>query len=230
MAFIAEELIIDPQEYDEVRAVLTFINSKNKKNFWKAKRFFDIIAASFAILVFSIPMLIIALVIFISDGHSPIFKQVRVGRYGEEFLMYKFRTMVPNADRLKDSLMAQNEMDGPVFKIADDPRITKVGKFLRKTSLDELPQFFNVLLGNMTLIGPRPPLPREVKEYAEFHKIRLLVTPGITCIWQTTPDRNSISFDDWVRMDIDYVMNRTVWMDIKIVFRTIYVMVCGEGE
>jgi len=137
---------------------------------------------------------------------------------------------VPDADKLLEKLLDKNEMAGPAFKIDNDPRITKVGKFLRKTSLDELPQFFNVFIGNMTIIGPRPPLPREVEHYTEYQKIRLLVTPGITCLWQVSPRRNEISFDKWVALDIDYILYRSLWLDIKIVLRTIYVMICQEGR
>ena len=121
-------------------------------------------------------------------------------------------------------------MDGPVFKIGNDPRITKVGRILRKTGLDELPQFFNVLKGDMTLIGPRPPLPKEVEQYSEYHKIRLLVTPGITCLWQIHPNRNAVPFEDWVAMDIDYVLHRNLFLDLKIIFLTVYAMICGEGQ
>ncbi len=137
---------------------------------------------------------------------------------------------MPDADKLLEKLLDKNEMAGPAFKIDNDPRITKVGKFLRKTSLDELPQFFNVFIGNMTIIGPRPPLPREVEHYTEYQKIRLLVTPGITCLWQVSPRRNEISFDKWVALDIDYILYRSLWLDIKIVLRTIYVMICQEGR
>ncbi|MDO4487914.1 MAG: sugar transferase [Eubacteriales bacterium] len=230
MAYVNEKIITDPVEKKEVQQVLDAIHQNNKTGYWAVKRFLDVTISFCALLVLFIPMAIIALIIFLSDGHHPFFAQTRVGRFGKEFKMYKFRTMVPNAEELKAQLESKNEMTGPVFKMADDPRITKIGKFLRKTSIDELPQFYNVLKGDMTIIGPRPPLPSEVAQYSEFHKIRLIVTPGITCIWQTTPNRNSIDFEDWVKMDIDYVVNRTVFMDIKIIFRTVYVMFCGEGE
>ena len=230
MAYIAEETIQNQDEKDRVVEVLDKINNKNKKHFWKIKRSIDVLVALIALLIFGVPMLVIALIIFIGDGHNPIFYQQRVGRYGKVFKMYKFRTMVPDAEKLRDALAGQNEMDGPVFKIENDPRITKVGKLLRKTGLDELPQFFNVLKGNMTLIGPRPPLPEEVKQSSEYHKIRLLVTPGITCLWQVHPNRNAIPFDEWVAMDIDYVLHRNLLLDLKIIFLTVYAMICGEGQ
>lgn len=230
MTYILEENIEDAKEKERVAEVLKAINSKNRSKFWKVKRAIDLIIATFGIIIFFIPMLIIALVVFLEDRHNPFYSQDRVGRFGKTFKMYKFRTMIPDADKMLEQFMEFNEMDGPVFKIKDDKRITKVGKFLRKTSLDELPQFFNVLKGDMTIIGPRPPLPNEVAQYTEYHKIRLLVTPGLTCIWQASPNRNSISFEDWVDMDIDYVLHRTLLLDIKIILMTVRAMVCGEGQ
>lgn len=228
--YISEEMITNKEEQEKVKAVLDYCTKHNRKKFWLFKRTIDIIFSLFAILVAIIPMAIIYLIIFLSDGHDPIFKQRRVGRFGKEFYMYKFRTMIPNAESLKDTLLQKNEMDGPVFKIADDPRITKIGKILRKTSLDELPQFFNVIKGDMTIIGPRPPLVSEVAQYNEFQKIRLIVTPGITCLWQVQPNRNDISFDEWVNLDIEYVLNRNFFMDIGIIFKTIKVMFSAEGR
>ena len=129
-----------------------------------------------------------------------------------------------------EDLKKYNEMDGPVFKIKEDPRITKFGGFLRRTSLDELPQFFNVIKGDMAVIGPRPPIPREVEQYTEYQKLRLTVTPGITCLWQVQPNRNDLSFDEWVNLDIAYILNRTIWLDIQIMFKTAWVMFRGEGR
>lgn len=202
-----------------------------KKNFWRRKRNFDI-ALSFLSLTLLLPFFVlIYILIFIDDPHaSPIFRQKRVGRHGEEFTMYKFRTMVANAEALKEKLAAQNEMDGPVFKIKDDPRITRVGKFLRKTSIDELMQLFNVLKGDMSFVGPRPPLPEEVAQYNDYQRLRLVVTPGLTCFWQTTDDRNDVSFDEWVEMDIQYIESRTFWLDLKIIARTVRVVITREGR
>ena len=202
-----------------------------KKNFWRRKRNFDI-ALSFLSLTLLLPFFVlIYILIFIDDPHaSPIFRQKRVGRHGEEFTMYKFRTMVANAEALKEKLAAQNEMDGPVFKIKDDPRITRVGKFLRKTSIDELMQLFNVLKGDMSFVGPRPPLPEEVAQYNDYQRLRLVVTPGLTCFWQTTDGRNDVSFDEWVEMDIQYIETRTFWLDLKIIARTIRVVITREGR
>ncbi len=228
--YIKEDTITNLTEKQKVDNVLRKMNSKNKKRFWICKRIFDCSFSTLALIIFALPMAIIALIIFLGDGYNPIFAQERITRFGKPFKMYKFRTMVKDADKMLNSLLDDNEMDGPVFKIKEDPRITRFGKFLRATSLDEIPQFFNVLKGDMALIGPRPPLPREVEQYSEYHKIRLVVTPGITCIWQTHPKRNSVSFEEWVDMDIDYVLNRTFWLDIKIIFKTVYVMFCKEGE
>ena len=176
-------------------------------------------------------MFVIAIAICIDDpGAGPFYKQIRIGRHGKEFYMYKFRTMKPNADKIIDTLNEQNEMDGPVFKMKDDPRITRIGKYLRKLSLDELMQFFNVLKGDMTLVGPRPPLPREVEFYTDYQKLRLLVTPGITCTWQISRNRNDIPFEQWVEMDLDYIQNRTFFNDIKIMLKTPIVMLSATGR
>ena len=176
-------------------------------------------------------MIIIAIIIVIDDPSAgPFYKQIRVGRHGKEFYMYKFRTMRPNSDKTIDNLVKQNEMDGPVFKMKEDPRITRVGKFLRKVSLDELMQFFNVLKGDMTLVGPRPPLPREVQFYTDYQRLRLLVTPGITCTWQIHKNRNDVPFEEWVEMDIEYIQTRTYLNDLIIMLKTPIVMLTATGR
>jgi lipopolysaccharide/colanic/teichoic acid biosynthesis glycosyltransferase len=207
------------------------IENKSFQKYWKKKRSFDVIVSSILLFFAAIPMGLVAIAIFIDDPHgSPFYKQIRIGRHGEEFYMYKFRTMYVDADKRKEELMAQNEMDGPVFKMKDDPRITRLGKILRKTSVDELPQFFNVLKGDMSMVGPRPPLPNEVAEYKDYHKLRLIVTPGITCEWQIAENRNDIPFDKWVEMDLNYIENRTTWGDLKIIFRTPFAMLSATGR
>ncbi len=222
-------------EYEKVdsktREKLDAFYEKSYKRYWAKKRIFDIFFSGFLLLV-SLPLLfIIAIVIFIDDPKgSPIFKQTRVGRHGEEFCMYKFRTMRVNAEDLLESLKDKNEMDGPVFKIKNDPRITRVGKFLRKTALDETLQFINVLKGDMTMVGPRPPLPREVALYSDYHKLRLMVTPGITGAWQIHPNRNDIPFEKWMEMDLDYIENRSFKYDFKIIFRTPWAMITATGR
>ena len=176
-------------------------------------------------------MLITVISIIIDDPKGcPVFSQIRVGKNGKEFKMYKFRSMVVDAeDRLKE-LLEENEMDGPVFKIADDPRITRVGKFIRKTSIDELPQLFNILKGDMSIVGPRPALPREVEQYSVYQTQRLFITPGLTCYWQIQPNRNDISFDEWVEMDIQYIRERSFLVDWKIIFKTIIVVLTKQGR
>lgn len=202
-----------------------------KKKFWRRKRIFDVTFSLLAVLFLFPFFVVIYLVIFIDDPHaSPIFRQKRIGRHGKEFTMYKFRTMVANAEQMKKDLAEQNEMDGPVFKIKDDPRITRIGKFLRATSIDELLQLFNVLKGDMSLVGPRPPLPDEVACYSDYQRLRLVVTPGLTCFWQASNDRNDIDFDDWVEMDIQYIEKRTSWTDLKIIAKTILVVINREGR
>ena len=215
----------------KTREKLEAIIEKSYKNYWKKKRIFDIVFTT-PILLFFLPlMIIIAIVIVIDDPSAgPFYKQIRVGRHGKEFYMYKFRTMRKNADKIIENLAAQNEMDGPVFKIKEDPRITRVGKFLRKLSLDELMQFFNVLKGDMTLVGPRPPLPREVEHYTDYQKLRLLVTPGITCTWQIHKNRNDVPFEEWVEMDIEYIQTRTYLNDLKIMLKTPIVMLTATGR
>lgn len=194
---------------------------REDKTYWFWRRVQDIILSLVAILILWPVMLIIALVIFIdSPAASPIFKQTRVGWKGKEFKFLKFRSMHPDAEQRLKNLLKYNEMEGPVFKIKDDPRVTRVGKFLRKTSLDELPQLFNVLKGDMSIVGPRPPLPREVEMYDSYAKQRLFVTPGLTCYWQIQPHRNSLSFDEWLDLDIKYIKERSFITDWKIIFKT----------
>lgn len=210
---------------------LEMIIEKSYSNYWRHKRLFDIFFATLILLFFLPLMVIIAIVIVIDDpSASPFYKQIRVGRHGKEFYMYKFRTMRANADKMIEDLVKQNEMDGPVFKMKEDPRITRVGKFLRKVSLDELMQFFNVFKGDMTLVGPRPPLPREVAHYTDYQKLRLLVTPGITCTWQISKNRNDIPFEQWVEMDIDYIQTRSYLNDLKIMLKTPIVMLTATGR
>ena len=160
---------------------------------------------------------------------GPVFyKQLRVGQNGRRFWMYKFRTMVKDADQMKKELLEQNEMSGPVFKMTDDPRVTKVGRFLRRTSLDELPQLFNVLMGEMSLVGPRPPLPEEVFHYRLEHRRRLSVRPGITCLWQVS-GRSNVDFEDWMKMDLAYIDGWSFWQDVKILFRTLPAVLTANG-
>lgn len=188
------------------------------------KRLIDIVGSLCGIILLSPLFLIVAILIKLEDPKGKVFfTQERNGKYPKIFKMYKFRSMVHNAEDLLKDLMDRNEQTGPVFKINDDPRITKVGKFIRKTSIDELPQLFNVLKGDMSLVGPRPPIPHEVEQYNSYQMQRLAVKPGLTCIWQVS-GRNNIGFDEWVEMDIEYIKTRNLWLDIKLIFKTVGVL------
>jgi len=173
--------------------------------------------------------LIIAVAIKFEDGGTVFFKQERVGLNGRSFPMFKFRTMVANAEALQASLLGLNEQTGPVFKIKADPRVTRVGWFLRKTSFDELPQFFNVLRGEMSVVGPRPPIPSEVEMYERWQKRRLSMKPGITCTWQVS-GRNNIQFEEWMKLDLEYIDNWSLSQDMILVLKTIKVMLLGTGK
>ena len=203
----------------------------SRRKYWKRKRVFDF-AASLLLLALSAPLLLLlAILICLDDPRGgPIFRQTRLGLCGRRFTMYKFRTMAVDAEQRRAELAAFNEMDGPVFKIRNDPRITRIGKFLRRSSLDELPQLFNVLRGDMSIIGPRPPLPCEAAEYTDYQSLRLIVKPGLTCLWQVRTDRNAVSFAEWVEDDMEYILNASLWGDVKLMLKTPFVMLRGEGS
>lgn len=192
-----------------------------------SKRIMDILLAGIGITLLSPIFLVVAVAIKIDSKGNIIFSQERVGYRGKVFKMYKFRSMVVDAEQLKEALAAQNEMSGPMFKMKDDPRVTKVGKFIRKTSLDELPQLINVIKGDMSLVGPRPSLPKEVEKFEEWMNERLLVKPGLTCYWQVS-GRNDIDFEDWMRLDIKYVRQRNLILDINLIFKTFFVLFGDE--
>lgn len=194
------------------------------------KRLFDIFASLIGIVILIPLTLIIGLAIKLEDRGPIFFAQERVTKNGKLFKLYKFRSMVTNAEEIRETMDDENEMDGPVFKVKNDKRITKVGHFIRKTGIDEVPQFVNIFLGDMSLVGPRPALPREVAEYDEKAKRRLEVKAGITCIWQIHPNRNSITFDDWMAMDTEYVDNSSILLDLKIIFKTIGAVFKADGE
>jgi lipopolysaccharide/colanic/teichoic acid biosynthesis glycosyltransferase len=202
----------------------TTIEINDSKCYLLTKRVIDILGASCGIILFSFLFIIIGILIKIEDPKGKIFfSQKRVGLNGREFKMYKFRSMVSNAEEKLQELLKYNEVSGAMFKMRDDPRVTKVGKFIRKTSIDELPQLFNVLKGDMSLVGPRPPLPREVEEYTEYDKQRLLVTPGCTGLWQIS-GRSNLGFSEMVDLDLQYIQNRTLLFDLRIIFKTIFVL------
>jgi exopolysaccharide biosynthesis polyprenyl glycosylphosphotransferase len=194
---------------------------------WKS--FSDFWISFMIVFLLSPIMLGIALIIKISSKGPVIFRQERVGLRGRKFYIYKFRTMVQNAEALKAQLQSLNESDGPTFKIKNDPRITLIGRILRKTGLDELPQLFNVLKGEMSLIGPRPPLSSEVEKYERWHLRRLSVKPGITCTWQIIPNRNDVVFDSWMKLDIQYIDSWSVKKDLQLLFKTIKTVIYGTG-
>ena len=197
------------------------------------KRAFDIFASFTFLCVFSWLILLILLLKWLEDFHRPWYVSIRIGKHLKPFKFHKVRSMIKNADRLKKKLIKKglNEADGPAFKMKDDPRITPFGKFLRKTSLDEILQFWDIFLGRMSIVGPRPPLPEEVKEYTEYQKHRLDVKGGLICLWQSTKNRKSLSFDEWVELDIKYIEHRSVWYDFKIMVKAVwFVLTDHSGE
>ena len=197
---------------------------ERKSDFYKfCKRGIDMIVAGVGLILLSPIITIVACAIKLTSKGPIFFLQKRVGKNGELFNMYKFRSMVVNAEELKEKLKHKNEMSGPMFKMKDDPRVTKVGKFIRKTSLDELPQLWNVLKGDMSLVGPRPSLPKEVEQFDSWMFKRLTVRPGLTCYWQVS-GRNNIDFEDWMKLDVKYVEERNLWIDIKLIFKTVGVL------
>ncbi len=202
---------------------------KEKPLYDAIKRLFDILISGIALILLS-PLLLVLVIMVRSDGGPAIYYQNRVGKNGKTFRIFKFRSMCVNADspEMLAKLQAMNEMDGPAFKIKEDPRITKVGRFIRRTSMDELPQLVNILLGDMSIVGPRPPLVSEVKQYTEYQKQRLLVKQGLTCYWQCS-GRNNISFDEWVELDLKYICERSLWTDLKIILKTVPAVLSGNG-
>ena len=215
------EAVLEREISDSRRVILSREEVlHSKKGYWFVRRAQDIILSAGALLVLWPLLLLVAAAIVIDSPGNPIFVQERVGRDGKVFRFYKFRSMVPNAEGMLDELLKYNEMEGPAFKMKDDPRITRVGRFIRKSSIDELPQLWNILKGDMSIVGPRPPLPREVAQYNEYQMQRLYVTPGLTCYWQIQPHRNDLSFNDWMELDVKYIQERSFLVDWKIIFAT----------
>lgn len=196
---------------------------------YRIKRFFDILLSLAALLVLLPFFLLLAVWIKLDSPGPVIYKQVRVGRFGRHFRFYKFRTMRNDADRIKEELLKENQSaDGVIFKMKRDPRITRIGRWLRKFSIDELPQLFNVLVGDMSLVGPRPPIPNEVKQYTLEDRKRLNVVPGLTCIWQIS-GRSDIPFNQQVQLDKDYIASRGLWRDCWILVKTVPAILTGRG-
>lgn len=203
---------------------------RNKFAFWCyrfTKRTFDIFASGLFLIVFSWLILLCILIKWLEDFHNPIYVSKRIGKNGKIFKFYKIRTMCPNAEAMKAELIAKglNEADPPAFKIKNDPRITKVGKIYRKLSLDELPQIWNIFIGNMSVVGPRPPIPSEVEQYTPYQMHRLDIKGGLLCLWQIQKNRNSLSFDEWVSLDIEYINRQCCWLDLKIIVKGAFMVV-----
>lgn len=198
------------------------------KGYFALKKVIDVTGSLFGILLLS-PLMIITAVAIKLESEGPVFfGQERVGQGGKIFKMYKFRSMVVDAEEVLKDLKDENEMSGPMFKIKDDPRITKVGKFIRKTSIDELPQLFNILKGHMSIVGPRPNVQREVIKFSDYQKLKLYAKPGLTCYWQVM-GRSSIDFEEWMELDIQYIEERNTIVDIKLIFRTFGVLLGDEN-
>lgn len=206
------------------------LDYQNKRYIYRlSKRVFDFVASLFGLIILSPLFLIIAIAIKVEDPKGPVFySQIRLGKKQSPFKMYKFRSMIVNADKHLKELLDENEVDGAMFKMKEDPRVTKVGQFIRRYSIDELPQLVNVLLGNMSLVGPRPPLPREVAEYTEYDKQRLTVKPGCTGLWQVS-GRNDVGFHEMVELDLKYINRRGAMFDLYVLFRTFLVFIKPNG-
>jgi exopolysaccharide biosynthesis polyprenyl glycosylphosphotransferase len=208
--------------------MLTYSTTPSSEGKLALKRAIDLIGSAFLLLVVSPLFLIIAAAIKLTSKGPVFFRQTRVGLNGRHFILLKFRSMVVDAEQRLREIAHLNEMDGPVFKVRHDPRVTPVGRLLRKTSLDELPQLINVLRGEMSLVGPRPPVPSEVVAYAPWQKRRLSMKPGITCLWQVN-GRNTIDFDQWMKLDLEYIDNWSLGLDLKIVGKTVPAVLLGKG-
>ncbi len=215
--------------YIEEKPFLTFMNTPSNGIALAWKSILDLLLSTAILLAISPILLVVAFAVRVDSPGPVIFKQQRVGLRGRKFYIYKFRTMHRDAEKMREKLMAENEMDGPVFKIKKDPRITRIGNILRKTGLDELPQLYNVVKGEMSLIGPRPPLPKEVEEYERWQLRRLSIKPGITCTWQIIPNRNDVLFEDWMKLDLKYIENWSLKEDFKLLIRTIKTVISGSG-
>lgn len=209
--------------------LLTFGSTPDKVWHLFFKRLFDVVFSTIALLILA-PVSIIVSIIIKTTSEGPVFfRQKRCGLNGRTFTLYKFRTMVKDAETKLKTLLQHNEMNGPVFKMENDPRLTKIGKFLRKTSIDELPQFWNVFKGEMSLVGPRPPLPKEVEQYDSWQRRRLSMRPGITCLWQANGRNRIVDFSEWAKLDLKYIDNWSLGLDVRIIFRTIPAVLFTRG-
>lgn len=201
----------------------------NRHAYLFVKRLFDIVFSLLVFVLLGWLFVLVAIAIKIDNPHAPVFfKQQRVGAMGKPFYMFKFRSMCVDAEQQRDALAELNERDGPAFKIKDDPRVTRVGRFIRRVSIDELPQFANVFLGQMSVVGPRPALPSEIAQYTEYQRLRLLIKPGITCFWQADPHRDDLTFDEWVASDLRYLEECGVLCDLRIILGTVRSVAMGS--
>ncbi len=218
-----------PADWIESREISDLRDRLRRQRFLRfVKRAFDIVAASAGLILFLPVLPFLAVMVKLESSGPFLFRQMRVGEDGKLFPCYKIRSMVDGAEELKDQYAHLNEADGAAFKIREDPRITRVGRFVRRSSLDEFPQLFNVLRGEMSIVGPRPQIPSEVADYRPEYRARLLVKPGITCLWQTS-GRNDVDFDEWMRLDREYVENRSLGLDIRILLRTLPAVMARRG-
>ncbi len=215
-------------------AELTFLDREalvsGRKGYRFLRRAQDVILSMACLLILLPVMVLIALVVFLDDPHgSPFFTQTRIGLDGKPFRLYKFRSMKVDAEKELPALMTKEHMNGPVFKMKGDPRITRFGRFLRASALDELPQLLNILKGEMSLVGPRPVVAAEVAQYTDYQRQRLMITPGLTCYWQVEPNHNDIPFEEWIEMDLRYIRERSFLVDWKIIFRTVKAVFRMQG-
>jgi exopolysaccharide biosynthesis polyprenyl glycosylphosphotransferase len=208
--------------------LLTFTTTPKNELLLLLRRIFDFLGSIFLLAILSPVFLLTTLLTRLDSPGPAIYQQIRCGVNGRKFTLYKFRSMFHGAEERQETLAAYNLMNGPVFKMRNDPRVTRVGRFLRKTSLDELPQLINVLQGDMNFVGPRPPLPEEVEKYESWQRRRLSMKPGITGLWQVS-GRNQIDFDQWMKLDLEYIDNWSLWLDVKILLKTIPVVLSGKG-
>ncbi len=215
-------------EFMRVDGEMEIVEVNHSVVYHAIKRFLDVALSLLALVVLSPVFLITAIAIKLEDGAPVIFKQERSGLNGRVFEMYKFRSMVKNAPELHESLLEKNELDGPAFKLKDDPRITKVGKVIRRTSIDELPQLINIIKGDMSIVGPRPLPVYETEQCNEYQNQRLLMKPGLTCYWQVM-GRNDIGFDEWVELDLKYIKNSGLLTDLGIIIMTFRAVLSGKG-
>lgn len=212
----------------QIKKGVTDNQEKQALTYHEIKRGIDVIVALLAIVLFAPVFLVTALAIYIEDGAPVFFIQERNGLHGKIFRMYKFRSMCRDAAKIHQSLLAQNELDGPAFKMKDDPRLTRVGKFIRKTSIDELPQLLNILKGEMSIVGPRPLPTYETAELNEYQRQRMNVKPGLTCYWQCS-GRNDIPFGEWMEMDMKYIEDESIFTDARIMVKTVASVITGKG-